>query len=102
MHNLRFERPVAVSVGFDSKIVIRNLMDMHRFLVDWAPSRRTSFYSAAARACEAARQGHLTAEQAKRSFTEFAKAHDILWPDTEAAIAGEVVFPTTEFASMSR
>ena len=101
MHSLKFEKPVAVSVGFDSKIVVRK-RDMHRFLIDWAPSRRTSFYSTAARACEAARQGHLTAEQAKRSFMEFAKVHDILWPDTEAAIAGEVVFLTTEFASMSR
>ena len=90
MHSLKFETPVAVSVGFDTKIDIRTLMDMHRFLTDWPPSRRTSVYSTAVRACEAARQGYLTAEQARRSLVEFARVNDILWPDMDAVLTREV------------
>lgn len=89
MHSFRFDKPVSVSVGFEGKLDVHTLMDMHRFLTDWPPSRRTSVYSTTVRACEAARQGHLTAEQARRSFIEFAKVHDILWPDTDALIAAE-------------
>jgi len=69
-------------VDFDARVLIRSLMDVHRFLTDWPPSRRTSVYSTAQRACQAAREGHLTADQARRAFIEFAKVHDILWPDT--------------------
>lgn len=87
MHSLRFQQPVTLSVDFDGKIEIRSLMDMHRFLTEWPPSRRTSVYSTALRACEAARQGHLTAEQARRSLVEFAKVHDILWLDVDPVVA---------------
>ena len=87
MHSIKFEKPVSITVGFDGRLEVRSLMDMHRFLIDWPPSRRTSIYATAVRACEAARQGHLTAEQARRSFIEFAKVHDILWPDMDAFIA---------------
>jgi len=82
MHSLRFGRPVVVSVDFDGRVSIRSLMDVHRFLTDWPPSRRTSVYATAQRACQAAREGHLTADQARRAFIEFARVHDILWLDT--------------------
>lgn len=87
MHSIKFEKPVSVSVGDDEKLEVRSLMDMDRFLAKWPPSRRTSVYATAVRACEAARQGYLTTEQARRSFVEFAKIHDILWPDVDGFIA---------------
>jgi hypothetical protein len=87
MHSFKFDKPVSVSVGFGCRLDVHSVMDMHRFLTDWPPSRRTSIYATAVRACDAARQGHLTAEQARRSFVEFAKVHDILWPDMDAVIA---------------
>lgn len=87
MNTLKFQIPVAVSVGLGTRLEIRSLMDMHRFLQDWPQSRRTSIYSTAWRACEAARLGHLTPEQARRAFVGFAKCHDILWPDMDGLIA---------------
>jgi len=87
MHSLKFQQPVLVAIDFGAKVDIRSVLDMHRFLTDWPPSRRTSVYSTAVRACQAAREGHLTVEQARRAFVEFAKVHDILWFDMEPAIA---------------
>lgn len=87
MQSTTFETPVSVSIGFGSRLEINSLMGIHQFLTDWPPSRRTSVYSTAVRACEAARQGHLTPEQARRAFAEFAKVHDILWPEIDAAVA---------------
>lgn len=94
MNSITFETPVAVSVGMGSRLEIRTLMEMHRFLQDWPPSRRTSVYSTAIRACEAARQGHLTAEQARRAFESFAKCHQILWPEMSAMIADQALHGT--------
>ena len=93
MHSFKFDKPASVSVGFGGKLDVRSVMDMHRFLTDWPPSRRTSIYATAVRACDAARHGHLTPEQARRSFIEFAKVHDILWPDMDAVIADRAVGP---------
>ena len=94
MNNQSFETPVAVEVGMGSKLEIRNLADIHQFLIDWPPSRRGPVHSTAIRACDAARIGHLTTEQARRAFVEFAKCHQILWPDIDAVIAGNT---TTSF-----
>jgi len=87
MQSLKFDKPVSVSIGFGSKLEVNSLMGIHQFLTDWPPSRRTSVYSTAVRACEAARQGQLTAEQARRAFIEFAKVHDILWPEIDPVVA---------------
>lgn len=87
MHSMRFDKPVSVTVGLNGTLEIHSLMDMHRFLTDWPPTRRTSVYETAVRACQAAHQGHLTADQARRAFVEFAKLHDILWPDMDSVIA---------------
>lgn len=87
MHSTTFDNPVCVSVGFGSKLEVSSLMGIHQFLTDWPPSRRTSVYSTAVRACEAARHGQLTAEQARRAFIEFAKIHDILWPEVDPVVA---------------
>lgn len=86
MQSLKFDNPVSVTLDFETKVDVRSLMDMHRFLTDWPPSRRTSVYTTAVRACEAARQGYLTTEQARRAFVEFAKVHSILW-DIDGFIA---------------
>ncbi|MBX3597148.1 MAG: DUF982 domain-containing protein [Rhizobiaceae bacterium] len=91
MNDLAFEKPVAVTAGLGTRLEVRNLMDMHRFLLDWPPSRRTSVYSTAVRACEAARMGHLTAEQARRAFESFAKCHQVLWPEVEPLIANHAL-----------
>ena len=87
MNTLTFETPVAVDVGMGTRVEIKTLMEMKRFLTDWPPSRRTSVYATAVRACEAARHGQLSAEQARRAFESFAKCHQILWPDIDAFAA---------------
>ena len=85
--NAIFAIPVTVSTDWETHQEIRSLMDMHRFLQDWPPSRQTSTYSTAVRACEAARLGHLTPEQAKRAFISFAKCHHILAAEIETFMA---------------
>ncbi|MBN9073653.1 MAG: DUF982 domain-containing protein [Rhizobiales bacterium] len=82
-----FQSPVAVMVGLGAKREVCSLRDMHEFLMDWPPSRRGPVYNTAVRACEAARIGHLTVEQARRAFVEFARISRILWPEMDAAIA---------------
>ena len=81
-----FEIPVTVSVEWGTHQEIRSLMDMHQFLQDWPPSRRSPTYSTAVRACDAARQDQLTPQQAKSAFMGFAKCHKILWPEVDSAI----------------
>lgn len=86
MHSIKFEKPVSVTVSFDEKLEVRSLIDADRFLAHWPISRRTSVYATAVHACEAARQGYLPTEQARRCFVEFAKIHDILWSDVDAFV----------------
>lgn len=82
-----FQSPVAVMVGLGAKREIRSLQDMREFLADWPPSRRGPVYHTAVRACDAAKVGHLTVEQARRALVEFAKISRILWPEMDAVIA---------------
>lgn len=92
MNSMTFETPISVDAGLATRVEIRTLMDMQRFLTDWPPSRRTSIYSTAVRACEAARHGQLTAEQARRAFESFAKSHQILWPEFDTIVAGQALY----------
>lgn len=82
-----FSSPVAVMIGLGAKREVCSLREMHEFLTDWPPSRRTDVYRTAVRACAAARGGHLTVEQARRAFVEFARISGILWPDMDGVIA---------------
>jgi hypothetical protein len=87
MNSLTFDSPVWVSLDWETPVQIRTLGDMHRFLTDWPPSRRTTGFATAQRACDAAREGLLTAEQARRAFESFAKVHGILWSEPDACWA---------------
>lgn len=82
-----FSSPVAVMIGLGAKREVRSIKDMHEFLTDWPPSRRTDVHRTAVRACAAVRDGHLTVEQARRAFIEFARISGILWPDMDGVIA---------------
>ncbi len=87
MRNDLFLSPVPVLAGSAGRRDIASLSDMHEFLTSWPQSRHCDIYRTALRACQAAQAGHLTTEQARRAFVEFAKMSRILDPRMDAFIA---------------
>ncbi|WP_246749987.1 DUF982 domain-containing protein [Mesorhizobium caraganae] len=60
---------IAVGAGFRRDITM--LAEMRNFLQEWPHARRGKIYETALRACEMARAGHVTKDQALRAFTAF-------------------------------
>ena len=79
MDEMLFHAPVAIAVGAGFKRDIASLAQMQNFLKEWPPARRGAIHAAALKACDAARAGHLSADQARGAFTGFAEAAGILW-----------------------
>ena len=93
MYNTVLKVPVSVSIGPGHTVNVCTLFSMHQFLQGWPASRRTPIYETALRACVAAREGRLTAEQARQAFVEFAKSHKVLFhPATNSNILN---YPST-------
>lgn len=57
------------------------------FLRSWPSNRRGPVYQAAYNACIAARDGHLTVEEARRSVSGFARITGILKKDIRRPVA---------------
>ncbi|MDX8448354.1 DUF982 domain-containing protein [Mesorhizobium captivum] len=87
MHDRMFFTPVAVSVGAGHKRMIASLSGMHEFLTEFPPSRRRLSYGAAAKACEAARAGDISAESARDALITFAMTAGILWPADQPIVS---------------
>lgn len=79
MDDMLFHAPVAIAVGAGFKREIASLAEMRNFLKEWSPARRGPVYETAVRTCNAARAGHLTADQARRAFISFAKVTGMMW-----------------------
>ena len=77
MADMMFHAPVVFSVGEGYTREIASVTEMLEFLKEWSPSRRGPIYTTAVRAGDAARVGHLTADQARRAFLSFAEAAGI-------------------------
>lgn len=86
-----FVRPVAIVVGVGVKREIRSVREAREFLIEWPLSRRGSAHSTATRACEAFMAGHLTVDQTRRAFVEFARMSHILWPEMDDLVAGRAM-----------
>lgn len=87
MRKMPFFMPVCVSspdqpAGHD----IEDLEEALRFLRDWPPERRGPVYQAAYNACIAARDGHLTVEEARKSLSGFARITGILKKDGRRSV----------------
>lgn len=87
MDDMLFHAPVAIAVGAGFKREIASLAEMQNFLTEWSPARRGPIYETAVRACNAARAGHLTAEQARRAFISFAEATGMIWTGVDPVTA---------------
>ncbi|MGX5842913.1 DUF982 domain-containing protein [Mesorhizobium sp. ArgA1] len=87
MDDLRLQIPVAIAVGAGFKRNIATLAEMHNFLKEWPQARRGKIYDTALRACEKARAGHLTKDQARRAFTAFAETAGIAWTGIDPVTA---------------
>jgi hypothetical protein len=87
MDDLRLQIPVAIAVGAGFRRDIATLAEMHNFLKEWPQARRGNVYETALRACEMARAGHLTIDQARRAFTAFAQTAGIAWTGIDPVTA---------------
>jgi hypothetical protein len=87
MDDMRLQNPVAIAVGAGFKRDIATLAEMQNFLKEWPQARRGKIYEMALRACEMARAGHLTKDQARRAFTAFAETAGIAWTSIDPVTA---------------
>ena len=87
MNDMRLQVPVAIAVGAGFKRDIATLAEMQNFLKEWPQAGRGKIYDTALRACEMARAGHLTKDQARRAFTAFAEAAGIAWTGIDPVTA---------------
>jgi len=87
MDEMLFHAPVAIAVGAGFKRDIASLAQMQNFLKEWPPARRGAIHATALKACDAARAGHLSADQARRAFIGFAEAAGILWTGVDPVTA---------------
>ena len=87
MDDMRLQKPVAIAVGAGFRRDITTLAEMQNFLREWPHARRGKIYETALRACEMARAGHLTKDQARRAFAAFAEATGIAWTGIDPVTA---------------
>lgn len=83
MQEKTFYAPVSVKIGEGVDMLIVSLSDMERFLETWPEFRRGKLYAIAAKACDAARSGYITMDQARRALVTFAEAVGSLRSDVE-------------------
>lgn len=79
MDDMRLQNPMAIAVGAGFRRDITTLAEMQNFLQEWPHARRGKIYETALRACEMARAGHVTKDQALRAFTALAQTAGIAW-----------------------
>ncbi len=87
MDDMRLQIPVAIAVGAGFKRDIATLAEMQNFLKEWPQARRGKIYDTALRACEMARAGHLTRDQARQAFAAFAETAGIVWTGIDPVTA---------------
>jgi hypothetical protein len=89
-HNL-FDEPVRILVGLGFPTEIRSAKEAYALLNDWPSSSRNAAFTTALNACRAALAGEIDAETARSTFVAFARRHDLLVPEPEAAISARKV-----------
>ena len=87
MGDMPFHAPVAIAVGAGFKREIASLAETENFLKEWPLDRRGPIYDTAFKACDAARAGHLTADQARQAFASFTEAAGITWTGVDPVTA---------------
>jgi len=91
MHDKYFLAPVHVKLGEGVDQPIETIADMERYLLSWPQHRRGKLYTLASKACEAAQQGYITMDQARRTLVAFAEATGSLRKELEHAVTARAV-----------
>lgn len=79
MDRLQFFSPVRVSLGRGQPVQdIENVSEALAFLRDWPVGRRGPVYRCALNCCAAAMAAQMSAEEARKSFTGFARITGLL------------------------
>ncbi|MFA6155967.1 DUF982 domain-containing protein [Mesorhizobium sp.] len=95
MDRLHFFAPVRISRGQGHPVEeIGNVGEAMTFLQAWPTGRRGPVYQCALNCCTAALSGHMTAEEARKAFTGFARITRLLDQDIARPLAAEVVART--------
>ncbi len=99
MSNLDFTKPVMVFVGSDFLRQIGSITEADEYLTEWPQRRRGPIFETARRACEAAKSGTVTAEQAYRAFEGFCRVSGVLAPAVEAPSRQAARQPSAGYAA---
>ena len=79
MDRLQFFSPVRLSRGRDHLVVeVENVADALVFLREWPAGRRGPVYRCALNCCTAAMASQMSAEEARKSFSGFARITGLL------------------------
>jgi hypothetical protein len=82
MEKMRFFVPVRLALKDGEPVQeIEDIEQALRFLRSWPVDRRGPVYQAAFNGCTAAREGYLTAEEARKALSGFARITGILERD---------------------
>ncbi|ESY72930.1 MULTISPECIES: DUF982 domain-containing protein [unclassified Mesorhizobium] len=90
MNDLHFISPVRISRGQGHPTEeIDSVAEAMAFLRKWPTGRRGPVYQCALNCCSAALSGQMTAEEARKAFTGFARITRLLDDDMALPAAGE-------------
>lgn len=90
MHRLQFFTPVRISRGQKSAAAeIHSVTEATEFLRKWPTGRRGPVYQCAVNCCAAALAGRMSAEEARKAFSGFARITRLLDDDMALPMSGE-------------
>ncbi|CAH2401773.1 DUF982 domain-containing protein [Mesorhizobium ventifaucium] len=90
MNRLEFFTPVRIARGHGRPVEeIDNVNEAMTFLRHWPKGRRGPVYQCALNCCAAALAGQMSAEEARKAFTGFARITRLLDDDIALPIRGE-------------
>ncbi|TIP69208.1 MAG: DUF982 domain-containing protein, partial [Mesorhizobium sp.] len=90
MDRLQFFTPVRISLGQESPAEeVDSVADAMEFLRRWPTGRRGPVYQCAVNCCSAALAGRMSAEEARKAFTGFARITRLLEDDMALPMAGQ-------------
>ncbi|SJM27987.1 DUF982 domain-containing protein [Mesorhizobium delmotii] len=90
MNRLQFFTPVRISCGQGKPVEeIDSVNEAMTFLRHWPKGRRGPVYQCALNCCAAALAGQMSAEEARKAFTGFARITRLLDDDMALPMGGE-------------
>ncbi|TGQ47811.1 MULTISPECIES: DUF982 domain-containing protein [unclassified Mesorhizobium] len=90
MDRLQFFTPVRISHGADQPVEeVDSVAEAMAFLRKWPTGRRGPVYQCALNCCSAAMAGRMSAEEARKAFTGFARITRLLDDDMALPIGGD-------------